>query len=138
MEQREAAIRQWFDMWLTKQDTGIRELFAPTRCTLRAGARSTTARQDRLVVHRVEPPGTVERWDIRQFFHKGDQTVVEWTFANQMADGRREVFEGMTLVRWTAAGQIARLQEFGCNLDRYDPYAHGPEPRFRDQQAAWF
>ena len=29
MEQREAAIRRWFDMWLTKRDTGIRELFAP-------------------------------------------------------------------------------------------------------------
>ena len=29
MEQREAAIRQWFDMWLTKRDTGIRDLFAP-------------------------------------------------------------------------------------------------------------
>ena len=80
----------------------------------------------------------MERWDIRQFFHKGDQTAVEWIFANQMDDGRREVFEGMTLVRWTAAGQISRLQEFGCNLDRYDPYAHGPEPEFRDQPAAWF
>lgn len=29
MEQREAAICQWFDMWLTKRDTGIRDLFAP-------------------------------------------------------------------------------------------------------------
>ena len=78
------------------------------------------------------------RWDIRQFFHKGDQTVVEWTFANRMDDGRREVFEGMTLVRWTATGQIARLQEFGCNLDTYDPYRNGDPPMFREERALWF
>ena len=80
----------------------------------------------------------MERWDIRQFFHKGDQTVVEWTFANRMDDGRREVFEGMTLVRWTATGQIARLQEFGCKPGPLRPLRPRPEPRFREQQAAWF
>ena len=141
MEQREAAIRRWFEMWLTKQDTGIRDLFAPDAGVIigEAGAPAYHgAEQIAWWFTEWNRRGTVERWDIRQFFHKGDQTAVEWIFANQMDDGRREVFEGMTLVRWTAAGQISRLQEFGCNLDRYDPYAHGPEPEFRDQPAAWF
>ena len=31
--------------------------------------------------------GTVESWNIRQYFHKGDQTVVEWAFRCVMADG---------------------------------------------------
>lgn len=35
----------------------------------------------------------------------------------------------MTLVRWTATGQIARLQEFGCNLGQR-PLRPRPEPRF--------
>lgn len=64
--------------------------------------------------------------------------MVEWYFKNAMNDGRVEEFDGLSLVRWNSAGQIARLQEFGCNLDRYDPYAHGPEPQFRDERAAWF
>ena len=42
-KQRESKIRQWFSMWLDKQDTGIEELFAPTPSTSRAGGRSTTA-----------------------------------------------------------------------------------------------
>ena len=139
MEQREAAICQWFDMWLTKRDTGIRDLFAPDAVYIESwGPEYHGADKIDWWFTEWNRRGTVERWDIRQFFHRGDQTVVEWIFANQMDDGRQEVFEGMTLVRWTAAGQIARLQEFGCNLDRYDPYAHGPEPRLRDQQAAWF
>ena len=82
--------------------------------------------------------GRVLTWDIKQFFHKENQTVVEWYFKNAMNDGRVEEFDGLSLVRWNSAGQIARLQEFGCNLDRYDPYAHGPEPQFRDERAAWF
>lgn len=31
--------------------------------------------------------GTVLQWDIRQFFHKGSQTVVEWYFKNKMDAG---------------------------------------------------
>lgn len=133
MEQREAAICQWFDMWLTKRDTGIRGPFRPPDAVYIESWGPEYHGADKIAWWFTEwnRRGTVERWDIRQFFHKGDQTVVEWTFANRMYDGRREVFEGMTLVRWTATGQIARLQEFGCNLGRYDPYAHGPEPRFR-------
>ena len=122
MEQREAAIRRWFDMWLTKRDTGIRDLFTPDAVYIESWGPEYHG-ADKIA------------WWFTEWNRRG---TVERIFANQMDDGRQEVFEGMTLVRWTAAGQIARLQEFGCNLDRYDPYAHGPEPRFRDQQAAWF
>ena len=82
--------------------------------------------------------GTVLQWDILEFFHKGDQTVVRWIFRNRMNDGRREEFEGMSLVRWTRDGRIAFLQEFGCNENRYDPYRDGPEPQFREGAALWF
>ena len=139
MEQRERTVRLWFDMWLRGEDLGIQRIFAPDCVYTESWGPRYEGREK--IAHWFQEwngRGRVVRWDIRQFFHRGDQTVVEWIFANQMDDGRQEVFEGMTLVRWTAAGQIARLQEFGCNLDRYDPYAHGPEPRFRDQQAAWF
>ena len=34
-------------------------------------------------------------------------------------------------------GRIARLQEFGCRLDRYDPYRNGPEPEFQGETVPW-
>ncbi len=82
--------------------------------------------------------GTVLRWDIRQFFHKGDQTIVQWHFRNQMDDGRAEPFDGLSLIRWNPADRICFLQEFGCNENRYNPYQDGPEPTFRKNSAAWF
>ena len=44
----------------------------------------------------------------------------------------------MTLICWADDGRILRLQEFGCNLRRYDPYENGPEPVFREENPLWF
>ena len=137
--EREDKIRRWFQMWLCQTDEGILELFAPDGVYIESwGPEYHGAQTIRHWFTEWNSRGRVLAWDIRQFFHKGEQTVVEWYFKNAMDDGRVEEFDGLSLVRWNGAGQIARLQEFGCNLDRYDPYAHGPEPRLRDQQAAWF
>ena len=80
----------------------------------------------------------MEHWDIREYFHKGDQTVVEWAFRCAMTDGTIQNFDGLSLIRWNEAGQICFLQEFGCNENRYDPYAQGDTPVFRGEQALWF
>ena len=80
----------------------------------------------------------MERWDVLQYFHKGNQTVVEWAFRCAMTDGTVQSFDGLSLIRWNKADQICFLQEFGCNENRYDPYAQGDTPVFREEQALWF
>lgn len=82
--------------------------------------------------------GTVLQWDIKQFIHKGNQTIVEWYFCNRMNNGKVEAFDGITLTRWNDEGKIVFLQEFGCNVNRYDPYQNGSEPHFRAEEAMWF
>ena len=139
MEQREAAICQWFDMWLTKRDTGIRDLFAPDAVYIESwGPEYHGADKIAWWFTEWNRRGTVERWDIRQFFHRGDQTVVEWAFRNEMHDGRAEEFDGLSLIRWDGAGRISSLREFGCNTRNYDPYRDGDPPRFREEPAVWF
>lgn len=138
-KQRESRIRQWFSMWLDKQDTGIEELFAPDAVYIESwGPEYHGSGKIKLWFDEWNSRGTVERWDIRQYFHKGDQTVVEWVFRCVMAGGTIQSFDGLSLIRWNKAGQICFLQEFGCNENRYDPYAQGEAPVFREEQALWF
>ena len=138
-KQRESKIRQWFSMWLRKQDTGIEELFAPDSVYIESwGPEYHGSEKIKLWFDEWNSRGTVERWDIRQYFHKGDQTVVEWVFRCTMTDGTVQSFDGLSLIRWNKAGQICFLQEFGCNENRYDPYAQGNTPVFREEQALWF
>ena len=139
MEKREEAIRLWFDMWLQKKDCGIEELFSADAVYVESwGPEYHGAAKIRLWFEEWNTRGNVLQWDILQFFHKGEQTVVEWYFRNEMADGTVEAFEGMSLVRWTEDGRICFLKEFGCNENRYDPYRDGTEPHFQEEKAMWF
>lgn len=139
MEKREAVVRRWFGMWLEKTESGILDIFARDAVYIESwGPEYHGAENIRHWFREWNTRGTVLRWDIRQFFHKGDQTIVQWYFRDEMNDGRTEAFDGMSLIRWTPSGQIRFLQEFGCNEFRYDPYREGPAPKFREEAAAWF
>ena len=138
-KQREKKIRQWFSMWLDKQDTGIEALFAPNAVYIESwGPEYHGSGKIKLWFAEWNTRGTVQRWDIRQYFHKEDQTVVEWSFRCAMIDGVIQSFDGLSHICWNEAGQICFLQEFGCNENRYDPYAQGKTPVFREEQALWF
>lgn len=139
MKEREQIIRRWFGMWLRGEDTGIADIFAADAVYIESWGpeyRGAAAIQHWFAEWNTR--GKVPTWDIRQYFHREDQTVVEWFFRNRMNDGREEAFDGLSLVKWTADGRIAFLQEFGCNRNRYDPYADGPAPKFREDAALWF
>ena len=139
MEDRERTIRLWFDMWLQKRDLGIGEIFAEDAVYIESwGPEYHGCEKIKLWFDEWNSRGTVMQWDIRQYFHKGDQTVVEWYFRNQMDNGTVEAFEGMSLIGGAGDGKIRFLKEFGCNEDRYDPYREGPVPQFREERAAWF
>lgn len=136
---REVAVRRWFGMWLEGSCKGIEELFSPNAVYIESwGPEYHGLGKIEHWFAEWNARGTVRRWDIRQFFHRDDRTAVEWYFRCEMFDGTVQSFEGMSLIRWDAEGRMCFLQEFGCNEDRYDPYAAGPEPVFRDERALWF
>ena len=139
MDKREKIIRLWFDMWLQKKDLGIEDIFSADVLYIESwGPQYQGVAKVKHWFEEWNTRGNVLQWDIKQYFHKGYQTIVEWYFKNKMDDGRVEAFDGMTLVKWTAEDMICFLQEFGCKEHRYDPYQDGPIPRFRDEQAMWF
>lgn len=136
---RENTIRLWFDMWLRRKDLGIAEVFSPDAVYIESwGPEYHGSAKIAHWFDEWNTRGRVVRWDIERFFHQGDQTVAQWTFECEMNGAKADTFDGMTLVRWTPDGKIGFLQEFGCNLNRYDPYAEGSEPVFRNDDIPWF
>ena len=138
-ETREQKIRLWFDMWLQAKDLGMEDLFAPDCTYIESwGPRYEGRNKVALWFREWNTRGKVVRWDVEQFFHKGDQTGVEWSFRNGMKNGTVEEFHGLSLVRWDGEDHIVFLQEFGCNIHNYDPYEAGETPVFRDEPSVWF
>ena len=122
MDNRERIIRLWFDMWLTKKDLGISDIFSNNAIYIESwGPEYHGIKKIILWFEEWNTRGTVLQWDIKQFFHKDNQTIVEWYFKNKMDDGNVEAFDGISLIEWTPDDKIALLKEFGCNENRYDP-----------------
>lgn len=129
MSERENIVRLWFNMWLTQQDLGIDNIFAADVVYTESWSPQYTDRET--VKHWFEEwntRGKVLAWDIKQFFHQGNQTVVIWYFKNQMDNGKIEEFDGISLIEWTQDNKIKTLKEFGCNLNNYNPYQNSDTP----------
>lgn len=139
MDKKEKIIQLWFDMWLQKTDLGIMDLFSKDAIYVESwGPEYKGAKKIKQWFDEWNTRGSVLVWDIKQYFHKENQSVVEWYFENVMKDGRIEAFDGVSLIQWTQGDQISFLKEFGCNINRYDPYQDGPTPQFRAEEAMWF
>lgn len=139
MIERENNIKLWFDMWLKKKCTGIEKIFSDDAVYTESWGPKYCGLQN--IAHwfnEWNTRGTVLKWDIKQFFHKENQTVVEWYFKNEMKDGNIDEFDGVSLIEWNSENKICSLKEFGCNINNYDPYKKGDDPIFIDEKSRWF
>ncbi len=131
MNEREEIVRRWFSMWLEREDLGIREIFAEDAVYTESWGPAYHGVEK--IAHWFREwlsRGRVLVWDVRRFFHAGDQTAVTWSFRCRMGDDPPAGFEGVSVVRWAEDGRIAGLTEYCCEPEQYDPYANGPEPVF--------
>ena len=139
MEEREKIIRLWFAMWLQRKDLGISQYFSEGAGYIESwGPEYHGSAEIQHWFIGWNTRGRVLVWNIKQFFHKQDRTIVEWFFKCKMDDGREQAFDGISLVEWSQDGKIKFLKEFGCNIDRYNPYQNGPVPTFKGENSLWF
>lgn len=139
MNDREKIIRLWFDMWLKQEDLGIDNIF--TEDVIYTESWGPKYDNQKIVKHWFDEwntRGKVIVWDIKQFFHKENQTIVEWYFKNKMDTGIVEEFDGISLIEWSADNKIQSLKEFGCNRNHYNPYQYSDKPEFKDEKVNWF
>ncbi|NSB16078.1 nuclear transport factor 2 family protein [Clostridium beijerinckii] len=65
--------------------------------------------------------GKVLVWDIKQFIHQGNISVVEWYFKCRY-DGEIEEFDGVSLIEFNDSNYIVSLKEFQSKIPHYYPY----------------
>lgn len=134
-EQREQLIKLWFSMWLKSTDLGIDTVFTPDCIYVESwGPKYCGIPAIKHWFDEWNTRGKVITWEIKQFFHSADQTIVEWYFKNHMDDGRIENFDGVSLVKWSDSGKINFIKEFGCKLPNYNPYEHGDTPELKNAE----
>jgi hypothetical protein len=139
MNKKEKIIQLWFDMWIKQKDLGIDEIFTEDVIYTESWSPKYENRETvKLWFNEWNNRGIVIDWTIKQFFHKGNQTIVEWYFKNKMNNGSIEDFDGISLIVWTDDNKIKELKEFGCNRNNYNPYQNAKIPKFRDQKINWF
>lgn len=136
---REQTIIRWFAMWLEQKAEGISDIFTPDAVYIECWRPKYVGLAK--IQHWFEEwntRGRVTQWKAKQFFHKEDQTVVQWTFSCEMKGEAAQSFEGLSLVRFDAEGKICFWQEFGCNTAHYDPYEYGATPVFKPTEEGVF
>lgn len=92
MKEREQIIRLWFDMWLQQKNLGIDDIFEENVIYVERWSPKYENRDT--VKHwfnEWNTRGKVLKWDIKQYFHKDNQTIVEWYFKNTMNNGKINV-----------------------------------------------
>lgn len=65
--------------------------------------------------------GEVLIWDIKQFVHQGNISVVEWYFKCKY-DGEIGEFDGVSLIEFNDDNYIVTLKEFQSKVPHYSPY----------------
>ena len=117
MDERKKMIRLQFSMWLEKKNLGIDDIFAENVIYTESWGPCYSNRET--VEHWFQEwnmRGRVIAQVIKQFFHKGNQTAVEWYFKNAMDTGDIEEFDGVSLSEWSAENKIQSLSEFGSKF----------------------
>ncbi len=137
-ENKEKTIRLWFNMWLKKKDLGIAQIFTYSSIYTESwGPRYTGFQEIKHWFEEWNTRGQVTCWDIERFIHVNDETFVFWHFANQMKDGTKEEFDGISFIRWNAEGLIEKLTEYGCNSAHYNPYQNA-SCEVKSSKNRWF
>ena len=107
MHEREKLISLWFDMWIKQKDYGINKIFAEDVIYTESwGPKYENIETVKHWFDEWNTRGKVIVWKINQFFHKENQTIVEWYFKNEMNNGVIEEFDGISLIEWTRDNKI--------------------------------
>ena len=122
MNKREQIIRDYFDCWLKKDGTILKEIFDSkivySECYGPEYHGEETVEQ---WFEDWNKHGNVLEWRIKQFIHASNMMAVEWYFKCEY-DGQISAFDGVSLVEFGDDDRIMNLKEFESKTPHTYPY----------------
>lgn len=123
MQQRENVITRYFQAWMDKDGTVLRQTFADDAVyTESYGPEHRGLPQIERWFADWITRGVVLQWPVKRFIHQGNVAVAEWYFACDY-DHTTSGFDGVTIAEFNDAGKIVSLREFQSKAEHYSPYA---------------
>lgn len=122
MLKKEKCIERYFNMWLSKDGSSLNEIF--DRNIIYSECYGPEYRGIEKIVKWFDDwnkRGTVIKWDIKQFIHQANQTVIEWYFECEF-DGEVSGFDGVSIIEFNADGKIKDIKEFQSKAEHEFPY----------------
>lgn len=122
MNKKEELIRLWFNMWLKKQDLGIQEVFEEDVLYIESyGPMYENIANLEQWFNDWNKKNTVIEWNIKNFWHKDNSTIVSWYFKCEF-NHEINSFDGISEIIWNKNDKIQFLKEYACKLPNYNLY----------------
>ncbi|WP_297430080.1 nuclear transport factor 2 family protein [Clostridium sp.] len=122
MVEHEKVIKNYFESWLNNNDLILEDIFDSkiiySECY---GPEYHGIKTIKRWFEDWHKRGKVLKWDIKQFIHSGNITIVEWYF-NCIYDGKIDEFDGVSLIEFNNDNHILSLKEFQSKIPHYYPY----------------
>ncbi len=119
---REQIISEYFNMWLTRCDDRLEEIFADDVVYVESTGNEYRG------LHQIMnwfgewfDNGVVKRWDITSFSHVDNKCFVEWHF-ECVCYNNPSAFDGVSIVEFDSTGKICFLREFAASCEHHLPY----------------
>ena len=122
MLKNEQIIKRYFNMWLSKDGSQLEGIFDKniiySECY---GPKYLGIEQVRQWFEDWNRCGTVLTWNIKQYIHQLNQTVVEWYFECEYEENRSG-FDGVSIIEFSDNGMISSIKEFMSKAEHEYPY----------------
>ena len=116
MIEREKIIKKYFTSWVNNNALILKDIFdSKVIYSESYGPKYSGIENIERWFEDWHKRGTVTVWEIKQFIHEANMTVVEWYFKCEY-DGNIGEFNGVSLIEFNEVNHIVSIKEFQSTI----------------------
>lgn len=122
MKAREIIIKDYFNSWITKDNSILEKVFAENIKYIECyGPAYNGLKQIKTWFKEWQKHGRVIVWNINEFVHNEKYSLCDWYFECEY-DGEVGSFNGVSWIEFNDENKIVKLREYQSKVPNYFPY----------------